>query len=65
MNIAGVAWSNFEPGIDINGRIAIINISSPSIDGVNVSGSIDESVVSLKKEGGERGSVIECGVRLW
>jgi hypothetical protein len=64
-NIAGVARSNFKPGINTNGRIAIFNVSSTSIDGVNVGGGVDESLVSLKKEGEGRGGVIECGVRLW
>ena len=35
-NIAGVAWSNFKPGINTNGRTAISN-DSLSIDVVNVS----------------------------
>ncbi len=45
-NIAGVAWSNFKPRIDINGRFAIINDSLP-IDVVNVSTGIDEALVAL------------------
>ena len=48
-NIAGVAWSNFKPGIDINGRTAIMNESheSLSIDVVYVGASIDEALVAL------------------
>ena len=57
-NIAGVAWSNFKPGIDINGRIAIYN-ESLSIDVANVGADVDEALVALQ-EGG-RGS----GARRW
>ena len=52
-NIAGVAWSNFKPGIDINGRIAILN-DSLSIDVMNVGAGVDKALVELQ-EGG-RGS---------
>ena len=52
-NIAGVAWSNFKPGIDINGRTAILN-DSPSIDVMNVGAGVDKALVELQ-EGG-RGS---------
>jgi hypothetical protein len=45
-NIAGVAWSNFKPGINTNGRIAIFN-DSLSIDVVNVSAGVDEALVDL------------------
>jgi hypothetical protein len=45
-NIAGVAWSNFKPGIDTNGRAAILNVSL-SIDVVNVSAGVDEALVAL------------------
>jgi hypothetical protein len=45
-NIAGVAWSNFKPGINTNGRIAISN-ESLSIDVVNVGAGIDEALVPL------------------
>ena len=51
-NIAGVAWSNFKPGININGRTAILNFSL-SIDVANVSGGVDEAHVALQKMGGE------------
>ncbi len=50
-NIAGVAWSNFKPGINTDGRIAIFN-PSLSIDVVNVGAGVDEAVVALKEEGG-------------
>ena len=63
-NIAGVAWSNFKPGIDINGRIAIFN-DSLSIDVMNVGADVDEALVALKEggggEGGVRGETIERG----
>ena len=52
-NIAGVAWSNFKPGIDINGRIAIFN-DSLSIDVMNVGAGVDEAHVELQ-EGGDQG----------
>ena len=45
-NIAGVAWSNFKPGIDNNGRTAIANVSL-SIDVANVSAGVDEALVAL------------------
>ena len=63
-NIAGVAWSNFKPGIDINGRMAIFN-DSLSIDVMNVGADVDEALVALKEggggEGGVRGETIERG----
>ena len=45
-NIAGVAWSNFKPGINTNGRKAIINVSL-SIDVANVGAGVDEALVAL------------------
>ena len=45
-NIAGVAWSNFKPGINTNGRTAIFN-DSLSIDVVNVGAGVDEALVAL------------------
>ena len=63
-NIAGVAWSNFKPGINTNGRTAIIN-DSQSIDVANVGADVDEALVALKEggggEGGVRGETIERG----
>ena len=50
LNIAGVAWSNFKPGINTNGRIAIFN-DSLSIDVVNVSAGVDEALVKLREVG--------------
>jgi hypothetical protein len=44
-NIAGVAWSNFKPGINVDGRTAIRN--DMSIDVVNVSTGVDEALVEL------------------
>jgi hypothetical protein len=46
LNIAGVAWSNFKPGINTNGRMAIFDYSL-SIDVVKVSGGVDEALVEL------------------
>ena len=51
-NIAGVAWSNFKPRINTNGRPAIIN-DSPSIDVVNMSAGIDEALMELQEGGGQ------------
>ena len=48
-NIAGIAWSNFKLGIDINGRTAIFN-DSLSIDVVNVSAGVDEAIVDLRDD---------------
>ncbi len=45
-NIAAVAWSNFKPGINTNGRTAILNFSLP-IDVTNVSAGVDEALVAL------------------
>ncbi len=45
-NIAGVAWSNFKPGINNNERTAILN-DSLSIDVMNVGAGVDEAVVVL------------------
>ena len=45
-NIAGVAWSNFKPGINTNGRPAISSVSL-SIDVANVSAGVDEAPVAL------------------
>jgi hypothetical protein len=55
-DIAGVAWSNFKPGIYTNVRKAIFNCIS-SIDIVNVSCSINIAIVALKEgsKGGGRG----------
>ena len=45
-NIAGVAWSNFKPGINTNGRMAIFN-DSLSVDVANVGTGVDEALVAL------------------
>ena len=52
-NIAGVAWSNFKPGINTNGRTAIVNYIL-SIDVANVGAGVDKALVQMKDEGGER-----------
>ncbi len=51
-NIAGVAWSNLKPAINVNRRIAIFNLIL-SIDVVNVGAGIHKAVVELKGKGGE------------
>ena len=45
-NIDGVAWNNFKPAINTNGRTAIIFVLL-SIDVANVSASVDEALVAL------------------
>jgi hypothetical protein len=45
-NIAGVAWSNFKPRINTNGRTSVSN-DSLSIDVANVSAGVDEAPVAL------------------
>jgi hypothetical protein len=52
-NIAGVAWSNFKPGIDINGRTAIFDVIL-SIDVANVGAGVDKALIELQ-EGGKGG----------
>jgi hypothetical protein len=52
-NIAGVAWSNFKPSINTNGRTAIVNYIL-SIDVANVGAGVDKALVQMKDEGGER-----------
>ena len=51
LNIAGVAWSNLKPGININRQIAIVNIV-PSVEVANVGTGIHIAVVELKGRGG-------------
>ncbi len=48
-NIAGVAWSNFKPGINTNGRIAVVSLSNQRlyIDVANVGADVDEVLVAL------------------
>ncbi len=50
-NIAGVAWSNFKPGMNTNWQRAISNnaVSNEilSIDVANMGGSVDEALVEL------------------
>ena len=56
-NIAVVqAWSNFKPGMNVNGSAAIVNFIVP-IDVVNVGAGVDEALVELRRgvEGIESG----------
>ena len=66
-NIAGVAWSNFKPGINTNGRTAISNVIL-SINVVNVSAGVDKALMALKEVGmrlkGGRGRLRLQAVRL-
>ena len=50
-NIAGVAWSNFKPRINTNGRTAISNVSL-SIDVANVGAGVDKALIELQEGGG-------------
>ena len=49
-NIAGVAWSNFKPRINTNGKTAISNMLL-SIDVMNLSAGVDEALVKLRDVG--------------
>ena len=53
VDVARVARSDFEPGIDINGSFAILNYVE-TIDVVNVCNGVDVSVVELRGVRGER-----------
>ena len=44
-DILVVAWSNFEPGINVNGRK--ISNESLTIDVVNVGAGVDEALLAL------------------
>jgi hypothetical protein len=49
-NVAGVAWSKFKPGVNINEYMAITDDFLSiflSIDVVNVSAGVDEALVVL------------------
>jgi hypothetical protein len=50
LNIAGVAWSNFKPGINTNGKTAISNMLL-SIDVMNLSAGVDDALVKLREVG--------------
>ncbi len=51
-NIAGVAWSNFKPDINANGRTSIFD-DSLSIHVANVGAGIHIAVVELKGKKGK------------
>ncbi len=53
-NIAGVAWSNFEPGVDINERAAILS-HIPYIEEVDMGAGVNVAVVMLSGRGKEGG----------
>ena len=61
LNVAGVAWSNFEPGININGSIAIVY--SLLVDPVKMGAGVDVTVEMLSGRGkeGEGGGGRETG----
>ncbi len=50
VNIAGVAWSNFKPGINTNGCRAITK-DTLVIDFANMSAGVDKALVALKVAG--------------
>ena len=52
-NVAGIARSNFEPGVNINKSIAIVN-SIATIDVVSVCDRVNVSVVALRGVRGKR-----------
>ncbi len=47
-DIAGVAWSNFKPGIDVNWSQAI-HVNNATVYVANVSGSVNVAVVALMR----------------
>ena len=49
-NIAGIAWSNLEPGINVNWCQAI-HVNKATVDVANVSGSINVAVMALMRGG--------------
>ncbi len=63
-NIGGVAWSNFEPGVNVNGVRAVFR--RENFDVVNVGAGVDEALVTLqgREEGGGRRGEGDAGVRL-
>ena len=46
-NVAGIAWSNFEPGVNINKSRAIFN-NIATTDVVSVCDGVNVSVVALR-----------------
>ena len=52
-NVAGIARSNFEPGVDINKSLAILNYIA-TIDVVSVCDRVNISVVALRGVRGKR-----------
>ena len=63
-NIAGVAWSNFKPGIDINGRTAIMK-ESLSIVVMNVGAGVDKALIELQEGGGSGVRRLSAEVEGW
>jgi hypothetical protein len=67
-NITGVAWSNFKPGINTNGRTAISSMIL-SIDVVNLTAGVDKAIVALREvgvrlKGGEEVEAAGCAVAI-
>ena len=55
LDVVGVAWSNFEPGVDVNEGFSILN-DVTAIDVVGVCDSVNVAAVELRGcEGCERG----------
>ncbi len=52
-NVAGIARSNFEPGVNINKSLAISNIIA-TIDVVSVCDRVNEPVVALRGVRGKK-----------
>ena len=52
-NVAGIARSNFEPGVNINKSLAILNIIATT-DVVSVCDRVNVSVVALRGVRGKR-----------
>jgi hypothetical protein len=47
LDVVGVAWSNFEPGVDVYGSFSILN-DVAAIDVVGVRDSVNVAVVELR-----------------
>ncbi len=60
LNVAGIARSNFEPGVNIYERSAIL-LNSATIDVVNVCGGVYVSVVALRGGAGEKQACVRDG----
>ena len=47
LDVVGIAWSHFEPGVNVNGSFSILN-DVAAIEVVGVCDSVNEAVVELR-----------------